>query len=450
MRRAFPLSLLCFVLPLAVTMLQFIPVLGVILMAIAAVIVSVIAINAAMLGIALEAITGQIRKEWLLVPLLFYGGYYGGVAHDHYTLWALSKRYEAANAQMHVAFDPDRHALVFDEFASPGWLVQDYALPVAFSAYGDSPEEYQSVRMIDESVCASIRDNRPLQSARIFASSVIDDEGSGYQMRVQNLCLLTMPETPDRPQVRVRQVERDISEAMLPVHTIATIIETPNGQRVRTLGGFASPLGWIPMPIFACDLTTGDTEWVTNDEPGRDCMFGFVRNDFTSIVTDRSGYNGDNQSLARTLGLTRVAASSRLGVKPPESVMALLDLANAERMRLEIANVEARIADPLTDNTDWDVAVLAADADALAVRADAIMTGVERAAAAGIADQELGAENGRILASLLANLPPGRLKALQPRLSVLYRDASGGHWLWQARDLLERLRAEGMDLTRPT
>jgi hypothetical protein len=71
----------------------------------------------------------------------------------------------------------------------------------------------------------------------------------------------------------------------------------------------------------------------------------------------------------------------------------------------QLARVDAMIADPTAKVTEWQVGVLENHPEKLASRADAFMTGIERAAAITGRLRYAARESGRILAGLVANLP---------------------------------------------
>jgi hypothetical protein len=71
----------------------------------------------------------------------------------------------------------------------------------------------------------------------------------------------------------------------------------------------------------------------------------------------------------------------------------------------QLARVDAMIADPTAKVTEWQVSVLENHPEKLASRADAFMTGIERAAAITGRLRYAARESGRILAGLVANLP---------------------------------------------
>src|SRR4051812_31911071 len=113
--RAWPKSLLFLVATGVVYLLQVIPVTGFFLMLVLAAFWSVLLVNAAMIGTAVEALSGRVARWWLVLPVAFYGGYFAVVAQDHATLRTLMAAYDAANARVTIPFEPARQALAFDK-----------------------------------------------------------------------------------------------------------------------------------------------------------------------------------------------------------------------------------------------------------------------------------------------------------------------------------------------
>jgi hypothetical protein len=205
----------------------------------------------------------------------------------------------------------------------------------------------------------------------------------------------------------------------------------PDGRQYRLLGGSASPLSRWPIPVMGCALNSGAPSW--------DCFHGFYRDSFTPIVSGDTRYGRDNVVLAQALGLKRVAPEQRRS-GDATSVNAKIDAAEAAALARQLASLDAMIGDPLAKVIDWDVGVIANRAEVLDAKADAIMTGIERAAAAAVGDDRYKArESGRILARLIAKLPRERFVGYGPRLLTLYAAADDEHWLWEAESLIRRL-----------
>ena len=115
--RVFPRSFGFFLATAIVYVLQLIPVTGVFLMFMLAMVWSVLLINAGMIGTGWEALTGRVSHWWLVLPVTFYAGYFAFAAADHLALRQLGASYDAANASVAIPFDPVRQALVFGDGA---------------------------------------------------------------------------------------------------------------------------------------------------------------------------------------------------------------------------------------------------------------------------------------------------------------------------------------------
>lgn len=433
MRRLIPFSFFFFVATAAVFILQMIPIVGFFLMFMLAMFWSVLLVNAGMIGVAIEAGLGRVSRWWLVLPLVFYGGYWAVAAQDHMTLRKLGAAYDAANSKVKTGFDPTRQALIFEDngngSGSGAWLTQHYGLPVAWSVNSNFPEGHLSYRMMEKAVCAKVRETPALGQAFVHAFGFHDGDVIGKRKMESRFCALSMPERPELPAVRVSRQETRTVETSLPVVRVTTTITMSDGRRFQLLGGTASPLAWIPMPVMGCGLNSGAASW--------DCDAGFWRNSFTPIVSGNTRYSRDSMVLAAALGLKRVAIADRRG-GDPTLVLAKMAAVEEATLSRQLANIDAMIADPLA-KADWQVGVIVNRPEALASRADAIMTGIERAEAAGGNDRYKARESGRILAGLLAKLPRERFVDFGPRILALYARAGEGSWLWEAEPLLRRL-----------
>jgi hypothetical protein len=437
MRRALPISLLFFAATALVFLLQWFPLTGIILMFAAAMVWSAFLINAGLIGIGIEALTGRVHRAWLLVPLMAYAAYVGRAGYDHYTLAALRASYDAANAQVHVPFDPTRQALIFETDGSPSWFTQNYALDVAFSANDSHPEGARSTRMLDKALCETVGNDASLRAARIYTSGFHDRDEIGSSVLETRFCNLSMPEAPQLPLVRVKREETNTRAGLLPVRLVTTTIETPDGKNFQLRGGTASPLSWIPMPMIGCLWSSGAPSWK--------CDWGFWRNSFTPIVSGSTRYSRDLYALARALGLRPVEKSERTAAPLPAMIQARMEQIEKEARDHQLANVEAMVADPLMKKPDWDVGVLAEDSVLLSQKSTLIMTGVEKSAMVARADRHKTRESGRILAGLLAKLPDEAFQRLKPRILRVYQKADDEHWLWGAETLIRRLGDLGVE-----
>lgn len=427
MRSQFPKSLLFFAVTFLVAMIQAIPVVGFLLLFVLAPFWSVFLVNAGMVGTAIEASLGRVSRWWLLLPIAYFGGYLAFAAQEQLALRSLSASFEAANARIALPFDPRHHALVFLGEDRGAWLTQNYALPVTYSANANFPEKHLSHRMMGSDICDQVRREPTMRAAFVHAFGFYDGEGVKSRMS-RHFCALSMPEAPTLAQVRIAQHSDNIRVGSLPVSRTTTAITMPDGQRARLLGGSASPLGWLPIPVIGCGLGFRDSK----------CQILFWRQKFTPIIGGTSRYSRDSVALARALGLKPVAIEDRRG-GDPALVLAKIAAVEDATLARQLANVDAIIANPMVRPKDWDTGMIASRPEALAPIANSVMTGIERAAAATGHDLIKTQESGSILTRLLAKLPHDRFVAFGPRILALYAKAGEDHWLWGSEALIRRL-----------
>jgi hypothetical protein len=405
-----------------VFILQLFPYTGIFLMFVMAPYWSVILINAGMIGIAYEALTASVSRRWLYLPLAFYSGYYALAIKDRLLLESIQNAATAANASIRVPFDPLRQALVF-ETRGEGSYTYTYNLPVVYGVARERPEGFISTRMIDREICKTVGLNRSMRDASISTFGFHDEDSAGISRMEGRFCTLNMPERPLLPMVRVSQQEEKTSTYGLHMTRNLTTITTPEGKKFELQGGFSAPLKWFPMPVMGCGLNSGGPSW--------DCDAGFLRDGFTPIVPGLGKFGRDSANLAASLGLKRVAIADRIGADPS---LVLEKIAEFERNTLahQLAKVDAMVADPLTRFEHHDVNLIINRSEALASRAEAIMSGLERAVALGGTNPDRTKATGITLAQLLTSLPRAQFVSFRTRILALYAaNPDKKHWLWE-------------------
>lgn len=411
---------------------------------------SVVLVNAGMIGVAIEAITGRVLRLWLIPPVLFYGAYAIAATDDHKAMRALAARYDAANAKVTIPFDPKAQVLMFTSDGDGGsWYVQNYNLPVAYSRNANYPEGARSHRMMASAICAKVRESSSLRAAQVYTFGFHDGDAIGSRKFETRFCDLGMPERPTLPHVTVERTEEKMLVGTLPVTRVKTVVTTSDGRKHALLGGVAAPLSWFPKPVMGCALNSGAPSW--------DCGASFWRNGFTPIVSGNTRYSRDSVVLARALGLKRVRIEDRKG-GDATLVLAKLEVVERATRERQLAALDRIIADPLVKDPEWNLGVISSQPHILDTRAEAIMAALERVAATGEDQIHRARGSGRILGGLVVELPPERFTTFGPRILALYRanfddwaDRGGphqprhSHWLWEVEGLLRRIGDLGPD-----
>ena len=297
--RKFPISLHFLTATAVIFAIQVIPGVGYLLFHFA-LIWSVPLINAGMIGTVIEALAQRVSRKWLVLPVAFYGGYYAFALTEHLALSKLSSSYAAANDQVTIPFNPERHALVFTDDGDDGsWLTQNYGLPVAYTRNANFPEGHSSRRIMPSDVCVIVSENPALNVAQIKPLGFSDVGANGSRNRDWRFCALDMPERPVLPVVVVSRKKEQIRQGTLLVTRITTTVTMPTGKRYTLLSGVAAPLSSFPMPIMEC--------------VPEDCNPQFWRDGFTPVLPGNAPFSHDSIVIAKSLGLKRVAPADRRG-----------------------------------------------------------------------------------------------------------------------------------------
>lgn len=403
-----PKSFFWFGLTAVIFVLQLIPWTGIFLMMVAAPMWSIVTINIGFISLAIEALSGRTRLTWMSLPILWFGGYAAVAAYSQSEAAALAQRFDEQNAKVHVAFSPERQAIVFAEDASAlasasNHLVTAYGRDVAYTAKPAlKTANHLASRLGGTTLCAEIRKNDSYRDAGIFAGVVRINKKFA-----KDVCVYQAPEDPKLPAIKISSVTHKVGRLVLPYTYHAIRIEDDQGRVETLLSGHAAPLSWLPMPVMGCFLNSGAPSW--------DCSAGFWR--LRKSIGGGAASNGSATDLvADALGLTLFPIESRLAAinadtqEPPKAALS----ANVD---FTIATLDRVTAIPSTRIYASDVRLLRSYPDVVAARQDQI---VEAIRVRLTAPDSSGWETARALASLLAQLPDtGFYKAARSLLPII-------------------------------
>jgi hypothetical protein len=405
-RRSVPVSLILLVVAAAWAALQAVPVVGLILMFVLAPFWSVLFINAAFVGTGVEAIMGRVSRYWLILPLLWFGGYACVAAGDHVAMASLSREFEQHNASVKIPFDLSEHTLVFRGANSAATdMVDNYAVPVAYDENANfKGASHIAYRLIDNAICKEIRDTRATGDAGINVLWFHDTNGNGVADSVfeDRFCNLQQPEDPALPVYIVETQETKTSVGSLPVTLTTTTVTTPDGRTFVLKGGFASPLGWLPLPVVGC------MQWTETK-----CDAAFWRNSPTSLIAKKFRFSPD-PSLARALGLTPVAREARVAVDA-EGVAKMVEEKRQSVVTEELATLDAVIDDVTTKTDSVPFRSLTTQIALLEPRLPGMVAAVER----GVGEPK-GRSNAQQVFGLIKSMPGDKVAPYKARLDALW------------------------------
>lgn len=361
-----PKSLLAFVMTAVVYLLQAFPLTGIILMMLAAPFWSVILINLGFIGIGVEALSGQVPRRWLLLPLAWFSGYAAFALVSHRAIDQLDAEIRRHNAGKTLLFSSSDTAIVIEQQnnASSGIttaFIREYDIPVVYETNRNyKTASHTSHRIVAQDQCTTIRNDPSFNQAGIHSLGF--HEGRTF---IKDLCQVSAPEDPAKPAVTIN-IKTTKSSTLRPTQTLQTIyIKNSTGTMVDLRSGYGAPLSWIPMPILGCALNSGAPSW--------DCFHFFGRESMRGLGAQGAYGAANIPIVAAAIGLKRSFASERkptiLAQTPHDFNHAILD-----RSEISLKNLDQIIANPVQRFNIHDVAGLQSRPDLLRSRADAMAT----------------------------------------------------------------------------
>ncbi len=277
------LSLACFIATAVVAVLQWIPFTGIFLMFLMAPFWSVILINAGFLAMLFEAIMGHIPRWAVVIPLLYFGGYYTETAFQHIEV----------NREIEAFASRPIDRLKFDR--------KDAAINVDLS--GDEIGANLLTRYgVSTVIRGGIGKDGLADVYRLKPDCTPDRQGISarsdryaYQRRslLFDSCIAHHREAYAGPIVNIKFGEDErAGDSTVAANRI--VLAAPNGNQVAIDNGWYSPLSWFPMPIIGCGL---------NDQPPAWKCVAYFNHDRIPVPLSADGVRDPTTAIARALGL---------------------------------------------------------------------------------------------------------------------------------------------------
>lgn len=149
-----PASALLLIATAAVYLLQFIPAAGPFIYLFGGPLWSILTVNLAMILMAREAWTKRISPAFLLVPILYFGGYYAIFTIECWNARKIRQEVIANNASVRIPYVPGRTSIVGQSRQSAiDLLTQNYAVDQVFAPESNQARQMSVWRIVDNSFC---------------------------------------------------------------------------------------------------------------------------------------------------------------------------------------------------------------------------------------------------------------------------------------------------------
>lgn len=426
MPQGWPWSMWFLAIALVVAVLQRFPIPGIFLMAVAAMFWSIILVNAGMIGIAWEVLIGRVGKAWLILPLVYFGGYYLAVGLERIILRGVSAELIAFNAGKGLAFDPDRHDLVLengkgDLNLSVQSLLIQFALPRGFER--------------DQVYFLGTKDACTLAGSDYYRPAGVGAWGGSFAGWARNdksaadFCMIHAPGCPERPVVRVVSDQSNERRGLLPLRVASYQLRDEISGAVCDVRSIrVSLLSLFPKPVIGGWLNSGKASW--------EFSAGFARSRPQLLPTFTKGKQESSEAeiLGRALGLapSQDLAARAFGV---DAVKGIADAADRDSIARETAVLEAMLSDPRVHQRNGWFRHLTSRPEVVTPYAGRIF-----AALGELQHSDLrGSEAGRNLWRLAAALPEAELAPFWSKVIEWLGPARAKSWTVKTDEIYARL-----------
>jgi hypothetical protein len=276
-----PVSLTMLIVIATVFIIQAIPVVGEVFVNRYTIMFQAYMLNLMLITIAIEACLKRIHRVGIILPILFFGWYYGDVLIEKYTFASMVSDIVESNSSVRIPFDTQQNVVIFktNYLFHANNLVENYNIPVAYSenktTTAFSPLKYLAYRLVDSQVC---RQMRSLIDENENAKKKMHYYLSINHIRIQpsgdKACIVAFPDEPSDMEnaVVIHEVEKKrIEKSNIIIFSVEN--STGNRQVLKISSGkhrlAISPALAIPELFFRC----GTNSWNLN----YNCTFQFRR-----------------------------------------------------------------------------------------------------------------------------------------------------------------------------
>lgn len=266
-----PLSFKLLLITAIVFLLQMHPATGLILFLVAAPWWSLITINAGFFIMIIESLTGMLNRYFVIIPIIWFGGYTLATAWSHYELAQIGAAFARENAGHSFQFSSSINDLLIDSESDAelsglaGKLVSTHELPVVYQIDKDHHRgAVMAYRLGSSKTCT-----------RLLHDETFRKTGGLYSLQKnyafdKEPCVYFAPERPQKPIVIVTSIRSEM-ENFFTRYTTSRMKVQIQGEVIDGLNsGFGKALTWYPQPHLGCFLNSGAQKWDCFTEFGRE------------------------------------------------------------------------------------------------------------------------------------------------------------------------------------
>jgi hypothetical protein len=235
-----PVSALLLIATVATYLLLLIPMVGGMILVLGGPLWSVATVNLAMIFMAWEAWTGRIKPVWVVVPVIYFGGYYAVWATEYWQAREAARQVIAQNASVRIPYVAGQTSLVWlgrsGSGAATSFLRQNYAIDQVFASNSRAGSQMHLWRVIGSEFCRSRRENTttlyPLPPAR------------------EARCAVATPQEPGHDRLAVSRASRHERSQFLDVEHVLVTVRDMQARTYEVRGAAIWTRPYFPMPLL--------------------------------------------------------------------------------------------------------------------------------------------------------------------------------------------------------
>jgi len=405
-------AFVAFALAAVAFLVQSFPIIGLIGLILAMPLWSTLLVNLGMILLVMEVRIDRLARGWLVLPIVFYGGYAVFTAIGHLEGARLRSEIAAAAEQVRtLPFDAVGRPLVAANRELAHHLISSIDLPeVYWTADRFGEQRRLALRIGDAAACAIARAERT--TGTVAVEYELFPRGG---QATAAACLYSVPREPDGPTATIEKTSRKIRQALVTADLETTRVTDARGSVATLTAGSLSVPSWFPLFIAACHPAF--------DAAPAFCGFDLVWNTTFDLAPTLAA------DTARLLGRMRTGTAEMRPTFADRTDPDLDDLPRKNREAAE-ATLARVLSNPHLALADRDRDLVATHADPRLLDLETLIPRLEPRLDATTWPEWL---TTLTVLDLIAALPADRFAAIAPRFAEvleqrLAADRVGAHW----------------------
>jgi len=381
------------------------------------------------LGMIIEVYLKNVRKIWLLPPVIMIGGYAALFFGEYFIIYSLRAQNDSNNMNVQIPFDINENDLVL--YSDSSWFVLNTDIPITYHMAGDDELFMESRRLIERKDCNHIRNINKRSRDKVRIVNFKTYLGGVYRyyknsnITDSNFCVLIYKEKSQRPLFEIKVETDERTHWWLNYNYMEIEVIAPDGERYIFSGGSARPVKLFPTWRVSCRKNR--KTFIGS------CEVFFHRSTSRSLSTGVRPHSSTMAHVARAMGLELVRQQDRRA-QDVSSMLKQLTAIEREEVKVQFAALMDIIAHPQQPVADMDFSFLVNNGDFIGKNFDIIITGLEDVLPDVGPDEDEAFRRMALFVDMIHSAPTDTFEKYGDRIVALYDKVDiPNRYLWDRR-----------------